>query len=90
MRMKMCLVMQSIYVNDTSCIVCESVLEVVTKGSVIALFSPSNSLELLYICKVLDYGVATEDCIDENNYHIEKNSPYVLVTYYEKKPYSEF
>ena len=68
----------------------ESVLKVLTKGSVIALFSPSNSLELFYLCYVLDFGVATEDFKDENNHKIGKDFPYILVNYYEKKANSEF
>ena len=68
----------------------ESVLEALTKESVIALFSPSNSLELFYLCHVLDFGVATEDLKDENNHRIGKDCPYILVNYYEMKANSEF
>lgn len=31
------------------------------------------------------FRVAIEDLMNENNHHIGKNSPYILVTYYEKK-----
>ena len=35
---------------------------------IIALYSPPRSLELFYLCKVLEKGVAIEDIVDNNNY----------------------
>ena len=67
-----------------------SELQVITKGSMIALFSPSNSLELFYLSKVLDFGVATKDLTDANNHQIGKDCPYILVNYFEKNANSEF
>ena len=60
----------------------ETVLEVLEKGSVVALFSPSNSLELF---KVIDFGVATEDLTNGNNHCIGNGSSYILVTLLRKK-----
>ena len=51
-------------------------LDVITKDSVISLFSPANSLDLFYLCKVLELGVTTEDICDLYNHYIEKGSPY--------------
>ena len=68
----------------------ESVLQVLQKGNIIALFSPSNALELFYLCKVIDFGVATKDLRDENNHQIGEGSSYILVNYFEKNPNSEF
>ena len=62
-----------------------SVLVVIQKGSVIALFSPENAIELFYLCKVIDYGVATDELSDTNNHHIGRGTPYILVNYFEKK-----
>ena len=62
------------------------VLEVIRTGDVIALFSSTNSLELFYICRVLSFGKAESDMVDENNHQILQGSPYIKVTYFEKKP----
>ena len=51
----------------------------------IALFSPENAIELFYLCKVIDYGVATDELSDTNNHHIAKGTPYILVNYFEKR-----
>ena len=45
----------------------ESVNSVLTKNTTIALYSSSNSLELFYLCKVIDLGVAIENMVDEYN-----------------------
>ena len=63
----------------------DSVLEVLCVGDVIALFSSSRSLELFYLCKVVNFGVAEKDLKDENNHCIEKGAPYVEVKYFEVK-----
>ena len=68
----------------------ENVLQLVKNGSVIALFSPPNALEIFYLCQVIESGVAKQHLSDSNNHHIEEGSPYLLVNYYEKKPNSEF
>ena len=48
----------------------ESVNSVLTKNTTIALYSSSNSLELFYLCKVIDFGVAIESMVDEYNHII--------------------
>ena len=44
----------------------ESVSSVLTKNTTIALYSSSNSLELFYLCKVIDFGVAIENMVDDH------------------------
>ena len=68
----------------------ESVTEVVKAGNVMALFSPSNALELFYLCKVINSGTATEDMYDKFEHYIPKGFSYLSVHYYEKKANSEF
>ena len=48
----------------------ESVNSVLTKNTTIALYSSSNSLELFYLCKVIDFGFAIESMVDEYNHII--------------------
>ena len=55
----------------------ESVNSVLTKNTTIALYSSSNSLELFYLCKVIDFGVAIENMIDEYNHIIPQGSRYI-------------
>ena len=47
----------------------ESVLQIIHQGSAIALYSPANSLELFYLCKVIECGVASDDLCNENKHH---------------------
>ena len=68
----------------------ESVVQAVKPGNVAALFSPPNSLELFYLCKVIESGVAIEDLCDIYNHYVSKGTPYLLVNYFEKKSNSEF
>ena len=68
----------------------DTVVEVVKPGNIIALFSPANALELFYLSKVIDSGIAEEDLHDSQNHFIKKGSAYLSVVYYEKKPNSEF
>ena len=63
---------------------CENVLQVVHPGDIIALFSPSNSLELFYLCKMLEVGVAQTVLTDMYNHIIPRDSQYIKVHYYEK------
>ena len=58
----------------------ESVIQVVKPGSVVALFSPPNALELFYLCKILESGIATEDLYDKYEHIIKKGTPYLSVT----------
>ena len=53
------------------------ILELVDCGTFIVLFSAPSSSELFYLCKVLDYGVASETI--EDTYH------HVIPNYLEKK-----
>ena len=48
----------------------ESVNSILTKNTTIALYSSSNSLELFYLCKVIDFGVAIENMVDDYNHII--------------------
>ena len=64
----------------------ESVMDVLQNNPTIALFSPANfSFELFYLCKVCDFGYATEDLVDEYNHVVNVGAPYIKVKYYEKK-----
>ena len=56
----------------------DCILQVIKKGCVVALFSPTNALELFYLCKVRDFGFATKDLTGENNHFIGEGSPYIL------------
>ena len=46
------------------------VFDILQRGSCIALFSLSSSFELFYLCKVLEFGTATEDMIDSYNHQM--------------------
>ena len=69
-------------------------------GNIAALFAPEKTiLELFYLVKIIEIGVAAEDIKlndksyrykDKESHIITKGSPYFLVNYYEKKPNSEF
>ena len=52
--------------------------------SCIALFSLSSSFELFYLCKVLEFGTATEDMIDSYNHQITIDTKYILCNYLKK------
>ena len=62
----------------------ESVNSVLTKNTTIALYCSFNSLELFYLCEVIDFGVAIENMVDEYN-HIPQGSPYIECQYYQKQ-----
>ena len=49
----------------------ENVTSIVSKDTTIALYSSSNSLEIFYLCKMLDFGEAKETLVDK--YHFNKN-----------------
>ena len=68
----------------------DAVVQVVQPGNVIALFSPPNALELFYLCKVVESGIAKQDIYDTQNHVIKEGCSYLSVCYYEKKPNSEF
>ena len=61
----------------------ESVNSVLTKNATIALYSSSNSLELFYLCKVIDFGVAIENMVNGYNHIISQGSRECL--YYQKQ-----
>ena len=48
----------------------ESMNSVLNKNTTTALYSASNSLELFYLCKVLDFGIAHENMVDDYNHLI--------------------
>ena len=52
----------------------ESVNSILTKNTTIALYSSSNSLELFYLCKVIDFGVAIENMVNGYNHIISQGS----------------
>ena len=52
----------------------DSVFDVIKKDGVIALYSRPKSLELFYLCKVKEFGVAQENLIDSLNHIIPKGS----------------
>ena len=60
------------------------VFDILQRGSCIALFSHSSSFELFYLCKVLEFGTATEDMIDSYNHQITIGTKYILCNYLEK------
>ena len=63
----------------------ESVNGVFNKNIPIALYSTSNSLELFNLCKVLDFGIADKNMIDDFNHLIPKGSKYIKCQYYQKQ-----
>ena len=67
----------------------ENVQLVVKRGSIVALFSPLNALELFYLCRVIKSSVADEDLCDRFEHVVEKGQAYLSVQYYEKKPNSD-
>ena len=62
----------------------ETVNDVLTEDTCIALYSSSNALELFFLCKVLDFGVANEDLFDSYNHVITKVCKYLRCQYYQK------
>ena len=62
----------------------ESVFDIISIGSIIALFSHHQSLELFYLCKVRSYGIATKRLEDVNNHVIEIGHRYIECQYLEK------
>ena len=59
-----------------------SVIECITKNSVISLFCPPTSLKLLYLCFVIDYGVADENLKDSSDHYIVFAEAYLSVILY--------
>ena len=51
-----------------------SVNSVLSRDTTIALYSASNSLELFYLCKVVDFGIADKNMVDDYNHLIAKGS----------------
>ena len=65
-------------------------VQIVQPGNVIASFSPPNALELFYLCKVIESGIAKQDIYDTQNHVIKEGCSYLSVCNYKKKPNSEF
>ena len=61
-----------------------SYISAIVKGNIIALYSPPNSMELFYLCKVLDFGIANENLIDKYNHVILKGNKYLKCQYFTK------
>ena len=55
------------------------------KNTTITLYSSSNSLELFYLYKVIDFGVAIENMFDEYNHIIPQGSCYFECQYSQKQ-----
>ena len=62
----------------------DSVFDVIKKDGVIVLYSPPNSLELFYLCKVKGFGIAQENLIDSLNDINFKGSKFIKCHYFEK------
>ena len=62
----------------------DCVFDILHRGSFIALLSHSDSFELFYLCKVLEFGTATEDMIDSYNHQITIDTKYILCNYLKK------
>ena len=65
----------------------DSVLAAISKGNIVALYSPPNSMELFYLCKVIDFGVASENLIDKYNHAIPVGSKYLAKVMEKKNKY---
>lgn len=61
-----------------------NVFDIIRVGSLIALYSRPNSIELLYLCKVVGYGVAEDKLISKNNYIILEEEKYIKYKYFQK------
>ena len=61
-----------------------SVIEIIKKDNISALFSPPESLELFYLCTVIEVGVAIERIVDKHNHSIKSGWHYVKCCYLEK------
>ena len=59
-------------------------VQVAQPGNDIALFSPPNALELFYLCKVIESGIAEQDIHDTQNHVIKEGCSYLTVCYYKK------
>ena len=44
-----------------------NIIEIVKKNTIIALYSPRSSIELFYLCKVLDVSIAQNQLVDKFN-----------------------
>ena len=62
-----------------------TIINVITANTTIAIFSPENAVELFYLCKVLNFGIAEHELKDENDHVIPKGSQFIEAQYYEKK-----
>ena len=62
----------------------EIIFDLITPGSVVALYSPPNAGELFYLCKVNAVDVAETDLHDKFNHIILKGSRFMKCNYLEK------
>ena len=58
--------------------------DIIQVGSLIALYSRPNSIELFYLSKVVGYGVAEDKLINKNNYIILEEDKYIKYKYFQK------
>ena len=50
----------------------KTINSIFSRNTTTALYSASNSLELFYLCKVLDFGIADQNLVDDTvcSYHV--------------------
>ena len=63
----------------------ESVNSILSRNTTNALYSASSSLELFCLSKVLVFGIADENMIDDYNHLIPKGFECIKCQYYEKQ-----
>ena len=63
-----------------------SIFEVVTVGSIISLYTPSNIFEPFYLCKVLELCTAKGVTTDNEGHSAEKGEKYLKCYYLQLKP----
>lgn len=63
----------------------DNVISILAKGCGITLVSQQSSLELFYLCKVFDFGVALEQLSDKYNHPIKKGEKYMKGQYLQKE-----
>ena len=57
---------------------------IIEKGSTIALYSPSTSIELFFLCTVTAFGIASEELKDKNKHIIKEGERFIKGRYLEK------
>ena len=63
----------------------EHVTCIISKNSTIALYSSTNSFDLFYLCKVIDFGEAEGTLVDKFDHVIERDMKFIKCQYYQKE-----